>query len=91
MGARRTCRPGVVLCGPVCGSTAHDVNDAGTVVGQACGGQAVAWKTSGGAVLAELLLGGLGKVGDNSWAEGINASGTASGTVGNTGVTWFGF
>lgn len=81
---------GPVHLDPVCGSTAHDVNDAGTVVGQACG-QAVAWKTSGGAVLAELLLGGLGKVGDNSWAEGINASGTASGTVGNTGVTWFGF
>ena len=82
---------GPVHLDPVCGSTAQDVNDAGTIVGQACGGQAVAWKTSGGAVLAEVLLGGLGKVGDNSWAEGINASGTASGTVGNTGVTWFGF
>jgi probable HAF family extracellular repeat protein len=81
----------VLLEGSGCGGYAYDVNDVGTIVGQACG-EPVAWRVSGGAVLSRARLGGLGPGGSAGssvgWVEAINASGFAAGSSRDIAATW---
>ncbi len=77
--------------GSSCSGHAYDVNDAGTVVGQACG-EPVAWRVSNAAVISRTRLGGLGPgaSGGNSvgWVEAVNATGLAAGSARDLAAIW---